>query len=43
MECNNTHRPILMMCIKMRFDIVGIRWDPDRAQNLVIMEKLLFE
>lgn len=43
MECNNTHRPILMMCIKMGFDIVGIRWDPDRSQNLVIMEKSLFE
>ena len=43
MECNNTHRPILLMCIKMGFDIVGIRWDPDRSQNLVILEKALFE
>ena len=43
MECNNTHRPILLMCIKMGFDIVGVRWDPDRAQNLVILEKDLSE
>ncbi len=41
MECQNGHRPILHMAIKMGYDIVGVRWDPDRAENLVIFEKSL--
>ena len=39
MECQNTHRPVLLMSIKQGFDVVGIRWDPDRHANLVIFEK----
>jgi len=41
MECHNSVRPILHMGIAMGFDIVGIRWDPDRADNLIIFEKSL--
>jgi len=41
MECHNAHRPILHMAIALAFDIVGIRWDPDRQDNLIICEKLL--
>lgn len=40
-ECHNQHRPMLHMAIKHGYDIVGIRWDHDRAANLVIFEKLL--
>ena len=40
-ECNNTHRPMLHFGISENYEIVGIRWDPDTAQNLVIFERLL--
>jgi len=43
MECHNAHRPILHMAIKLGFNIVGIRWDQDRLDNLVIFEKSLAE
>ena len=41
MECFNGHRAILHMAIELCFDIVGIRWDVDRHENLVIFEKHL--
>ena len=40
-ECHNQHRPMLHLAIQQGYDIVGIRWDHDRAANLVIFEKLL--
>jgi GNAT superfamily N-acetyltransferase len=40
-ECHNQHRPMLHLAIAKGYDIVGIRWDPDRANNLVIFEKSL--
>ena len=40
-ECHNQHRPMLHLAIALRYDIVGIRWDPDRGDNLVIFEKVL--
>ncbi len=40
-ECLNQHRPMLHLAIHHGYDIVGIRWDPDHAQNLVIFEKAL--
>lgn len=40
-ECHNQHRPMLHLAIARGYDIVGIRWDPDRAENLVIFEKSL--
>lgn len=40
-ECHNQHRAFLHFGITEGFDIVGIRWDPDRLENLVIFEKLL--
>ena len=43
MECHNAHRPILHMAIATDFNIVGFRWDPDRADNLIIVEKALQE
>ncbi len=40
-ECSNTHRPMLHFGISEDYEIVGMRWDPDTAQNLVIFERLL--
>lgn len=42
-ECHNQHRAFLHFGITEGFDIVGIRWDPDRLENLVIFEKSLGE
>jgi GNAT superfamily N-acetyltransferase len=41
MECHNAHRPILHLSIATGFNIVGIRWDPDRSENLIIFEKAI--
>jgi len=40
-ECHNRHRPLLHLSIALGYDIVGIRWDADRGDNLVIFEKTL--
>src|SRR5579883_2735525 len=40
-ECHNQHRPMLHLAIANGYDIVGMRWDPDRGDNLVIFEKVL--
>jgi len=40
-ECHNQHRPMLHLAIALEYDIVGIRWDPDRGENLVLFEKVL--
>lgn len=40
-ECHNSHRPLLHLSIALGYDIVGIRWDADRGDNLVIFEKSL--
>jgi GNAT superfamily N-acetyltransferase len=40
-ECHNQHRPMLHLAIALEYDIVGIRWDPDRGDNLVLFEKVL--
>lgn len=43
MECLNHHRPMLHLAISRGFDVMGVRWDPDRHANLVIFEKSLDE
>jgi GNAT superfamily N-acetyltransferase len=40
-ECHNQHRPTLHLALALGYDILGIRWDPDRGDNLVILEKVL--
>jgi GNAT superfamily N-acetyltransferase len=40
-ECHNQHRPMLHLAIAQEYDIVGIRWDGSRGENLVIFEKIL--
>jgi hypothetical protein len=42
-ECHNQIRPMLHMAIAHGYDIVGVRWDSERASNLVIFEKSLTE
>ncbi|HJZ56923.1 MAG TPA: GNAT family N-acetyltransferase [Gemmataceae bacterium] len=41
LECHNQHRPMLHLAIDLGYDIVGMRWDADRGENLVICEKNL--
>ena len=43
LECHNQHRPMLHLAIQLGYNIAGIRWDADRADNLVIFEKDLTE
>ena len=41
LECHNQHRAMLHLGIANGYDIVGIRWDPDRGDNLLLLEKVL--
>ena len=41
LECHNQHRPMLHLAIDLGYDIVGMRWDADRGENLVAFEKNL--
>jgi GNAT superfamily N-acetyltransferase len=41
LECHNTQRPMLQLALNLGYDIVGIRWDTDRGDNLVLFEKTL--
>src|SRR5260370_31531786 len=40
-ECHNQVRPMPHLAIARGYDIVGLRRDPDRGDNLVIFEKVL--
>ena len=42
-ECHNQHRPMLHLGIAVGYDIVGIRWDSDRNENLLLFQKTLQE
>jgi GNAT superfamily N-acetyltransferase len=42
-ECHNAARAMLHLSIEMNYAIAGIRWEPERADNLVIFEKALTE
>lgn len=37
-ECYSKHRPMLHLAIKAGYDVVGLRWDADGHDNLVIFE-----
>jgi GNAT superfamily N-acetyltransferase len=39
-ECHNQHRAMLHLAISQEYDIVGIRWDPDRGDNLILLQKM---
>lgn len=40
-ECHNRHRPMLHTAIAKGYDIVGLRWDNQHSDNLIIFEKEL--
>lgn len=40
-ECTNRHRAMMQFGIAEGYDIIGIRWDPDRGENLLIFEQAL--
>lgn len=42
-ECDNRIRGFLHFGIANEYDIVGLRWDPDRLTNLVIFHKSLVD
>ncbi len=42
-ECYSKHRPMLHLAINCGFDIVGLRWDNDGHDNLIIFEMNLEE
>jgi GNAT superfamily N-acetyltransferase len=41
LECHNAARSMLHLAIALDYIVAGIRWDPDRGDNLVIFEKTL--
>jgi GNAT superfamily N-acetyltransferase len=41
LECHNSHRPMLHLALDLGFDIIGLRWDGDRGDNLILFEKSL--
>jgi GNAT superfamily N-acetyltransferase len=41
LECHNSARAMLHLAIELDYIVAGIRWDPDRGDNLVIFEKTL--
>ena len=42
-ECFNSQRPMLHLAISQNYDIVGIRYDSDTGQNLIILEHTINE
>jgi ribosomal protein S18 acetylase RimI-like enzyme len=42
-ECYNNQRPMLHLAINQNYDIVGVRYDADAGDNLLILEHQLDE
>jgi GNAT superfamily N-acetyltransferase len=40
-ECFNQQRPMLMLLLENEYDVVGVRFDTDHSDNLVLMQKAL--
>ncbi|MCK6457223.1 MAG: GNAT family N-acetyltransferase [Phycisphaerae bacterium] len=40
-ECHNAHRAVIHMAIALNYDIIGLRWDSERSENLIIFERSL--
>jgi GNAT superfamily N-acetyltransferase len=40
-ECTNRHRAMMHFGIAEEYNIIGMRWDPDRGENLHIFERTL--
>jgi GNAT superfamily N-acetyltransferase len=39
-ECFNRQRAMLHLALKQDYDIVGIRWEPDHGDNLILLQKM---
>ena len=37
----NRQRPILHMALEQDYDIIGMRWDADHGDNLILLQRLL--
>jgi GNAT superfamily N-acetyltransferase len=40
-ECFNRQRPMLLLALQNEYDIIGMRWDADHSENLILLEKAL--
>lgn len=40
-ECHNGVRAMMHLAIERHYDIVGIRWDGERGENLIFFEKAI--
>jgi GNAT superfamily N-acetyltransferase len=40
-ECFNRQRGMLHLALSHDYDIVGLRWDYDHSENLVLLQKML--
>ncbi|QVL34769.1 GNAT family N-acetyltransferase [Telmatocola sphagniphila] len=40
-ECFNSQRPMLHLAIELGFDVLGLRYDVDHKENLILFEKAL--
>ena len=40
-ECFNGQRPMLHLGMEFEYDIIGIRWDADHGDNLILLQKTL--
>lgn len=38
-ECFNRHRPMLHLALAHEYDIIGLRWDSDHGDNLILLQK----
>jgi GNAT superfamily N-acetyltransferase len=40
-ECFNQQRPMLHLALNQEYDVVGLRWDADHGDNLVLLQRTL--
>lgn len=43
LECLNSHRPLLHLAVELGYNVVGLRYEADQKENLVLFEKNLDE
>lgn len=39
LECPNMARPMMHLAVSLGYDVVGVRWEADRGDNVVVWEK----
>lgn len=40
-ECFNRQRSMLLFALEQEYDVIGVRWDNDHGDNLVLLQKML--